>query len=179
MITKAKPKPKPLSTGRKGDLDSRRWVVVTLRNNGAAEAQFPLPVTVNCERIVFDRDTPVIAPAYYLDTISETILPKFVENGANADAGEKVRNEDQATFIGMKYQADIEEIPDEYQSIHKIEDFALMLNSEECPEEFEHVKNANFGQSSFGQLSYDFTRDMEAKLKPKPRAQKASAGSNS
>lgn len=176
MITKKKERPKPPSTGRKGDLDSRRWVVITLRNNGAAESQFPLPVTVNGERIVFDRDTPVIAPAYYLDTIENSILPRFVEK-TGVDEG-KVRNEDQAEFIGMQYKADIEEIPDEYQSIYKIEDFALMLQDPECPDEFAHLRSARFGQTSFGQLSYDFTASMEAKQASKPRA-KAGAGSNS
>ena len=55
----------PISKGVKGDLDPRRWVIITIRNNGASEAQFPLPVTINTQRIAFDRDEPVIAPAYY------------------------------------------------------------------------------------------------------------------
>ena len=150
---------KPLSTGKDGKLDSRRWVVITLRNNGASEAQFPLPVSVNCERIAFARDTPTIAPAYYLDTLDNAVLPRYVkkeESGQNQN-GNQVRSEDEADFVGLKYQVDIEEIPMEYQTVEGIEEFFHLTRDEECPEHLTHLRNCNFGQVSIGQLSYSWS----------------------
>ena len=162
----------PKSTGPKGDLDFRRWVIITLRNNGANEAQFPLPVTVNSERIIFGRDEPVIAPAYFLDTIDQCVLPKFEEIGST-DTVEKgqagqVKNEDNGKMVELKYNLDVTEIPTEYQTIKGIENFVDMLQDPECPPEWDSFSKARFGQSSFNQHNYAWSKLNESKLKGKP-----------
>jgi len=172
MIGVAPAKKKHLkSTGPKGELDYRRWVIITLRNNGAEEAQFPLPVTVNSERVAFGRDEPVIAPAYYLDTLDNCILPKY-EKVASTDTAQnqsqpsnQVKSEDDAMMIELKYQAEVTEIPMEYQTVDGIVAFAEMLKSPECPEEYEHLSRARFGQSSFNNHNYNWSKQNEAKSK--------------
>lgn len=156
----------PLSQGPKGNLDSRRWVIITIRNNGAQEAQFPLPVTVNTQRIAFDRDEPVIAPAYYLDTLDNTILPKYEEIPQSQKQG-RYKDEDQARLVELKYHADISEIEDKYQTCEAIMEFAKLLRTEECPTEYEQFKNrSRLGQVSFNRHNYEWSKQMEAKLNP-------------
>ena len=166
-----KPKP-PKSTGPKGDLDSRRWVIIAIRNMGAAEAQFPLPVTVNTQRIAFDRDEPVIAPAYYIDTLFNTVLPKYEEVSENDR-----RNgfTDQARLVEMRYPVDITEIPDEYQTVEGIIEFVKLINSDDCPMEFSELHNQlRLGQPSFNKHNYDWSNEVKEKLKPK-KATRATA----
>lgn len=159
MIAKLKHRrPIPKSQGPKGDLDSRRWVIITLRNNGANECQFPLPVTVNTQRIAFDRDEPVIAPAYYIDTIDSCVLPKYEKAPSKADGGNgQVRSEDDARMVELKYQADILEIDAKYQTPETIMDFVQLVNSDECPVELtEFNGRLRLGQASFNRLNYEW-----------------------
>lgn len=157
------------SQGPKGDLDPRRWVIITIRNNGAQEAQFPLPVTVNTQRVAFDRDEPVIAPAYYLDTLDNCVLPKYEEVPANAKNG----MEDQARLVELKYMADVDEIDEKYQTVDTIMDFVKLVRSEECPDEYHQFKGAlRLGQVSFNRHNYEWSDEVmgkiKAKEKPKP-----------
>lgn len=162
------------STGPNGDLDSRRWVILTIRNNGAAEAQFPLPVTVNTQRIAFDRDEPVIAPAYYLDTIDNCILPKYekITPGTRVtDAGGgQVHSEDDARMVEIKYTAETEEIPKKYQTVEGIVDYVKMVNSEDCPEDLKPYQyKLRLGQMSFNRLNYSWSDEVKEELNPKPK----------
>lgn len=181
MIGTLTPKKKhPKSTGPHGKLDARRWIIITLRNNGAQEAQFPLPVTVNSERIVFDRDEPVIAPAYYLDTIDNCILPKYESIGstdtvAHGQAGQ-VRSEDDAVMVELKYITEVTEIPDEYQTIEGIQEFVEMLHGPEVPPEFESLTKVRFGQTSFNQHNYAWSNMNKVKEKPKKPGRKTESG---
>ncbi len=143
------------SGGVKGDLDPRRWVVIIIRNNGAAEAQFPLPVSVNTERIAFDRDEPVIAPAYFLDTIDNAVLPKYEEiNNAEAKG-----LDDQARLVELHYSADVLEIPSRFQTSDTIMDFVkLVRDVKTCPVEFSQIAgNVRLGQSSFNRHNYEWS----------------------
>lgn len=150
------------SAGPKGDLDSRRWVIITVRNMGAQEAQFPLPVTVNTQRIAFDRDEPVVAPAYYLDTMYNTILPKYEE------IKNQTRDGDQARLVEMRYPVDITEIDMKWQTLEKIIEFVKLVNSEECPMELDEFKDRiRLGQASFNKHNYSWSEEVEAKLKSK------------
>jgi len=142
----------PISQGPKGDLDSRRWIIITIRNNGAQEAQFPLPVTVNTQRIAFDRDEPVIAPAYYLDTLDNCVLPKYEEIPKSA---REPGNDDQARLVELKYTAEISEIDDKYQTTDGIMEFARLLR-----------------------YNYEWSNEMQAKLKPKPQRKTSGATAN-
>jgi len=153
---------KSKSTGPKGDLDSRRWVIIIIRNMGAAEAQFPLPVTVNTQRISFDRDEPVVAPAYYISTLYNTILPKYEELKSPDPNG------DQARLVEMRYPVEIIEIPEKYQGIETIIDFVKAVNSEECPMEFSDFKGKlRLGQMSFNKHNYDWAKVVQDKNKLK------------
>jgi len=155
----------PISQGTKGDLDPRRWVIITVRNNGAQEAQFPLPVTHNTQRIAFDRDEPVVAPAYYLDTLNNCVLPKYEEIPAANNKG----LEDQARLVELRYSADVEEIEDKYQTVDTIMDFVKLVRSEECPEEYAHHQGAlRLGQVSFNRHNYAWSDQKKESNKPKP-----------
>lgn len=168
----------PISTGIKGDLDPRRWVIITIRNNGASEAQFPLPVTINTQRIAFDRDEPVIAPAYYLDTIDNTILPKYEEIPQSQQNTGSIRSNDQARLVELKYIAEITEIDDKYQTCEGIMEFAKMLRSEDCPVEYGNLKNkTRLGQVSFNRHNYEWSAEMTAKTKAKAQPQRKAVGS--
>jgi hypothetical protein len=163
------------SNGPSGNLDSRRWVIMTVRNNGANEAQFPLPVTVNTQRIAFDRDEAVVTPAYYLDTLDNCILPKYekIPAGARTHDGSSVQNEDDARMVEIKYSVDTEEIPKKYQTVDGIIQYVKMVNSEECPPELEGFKNRlRLGQMSFNKLNYDWSKLNEPKKKVSEPAKK-------
>jgi len=167
------------SGGRDGTLDMYRWVIITLRNNGAAEAQFPLPVTINTERISFDRDKPTIAPAYYLDTIANTILPRY-EAIVNPDqGGGKVRNEDSHVFAGLQYTADVDEIPDEFQTVETIDSFLELVGSEDCPPAYAGLRDMVMGQTSLNAYNYQHSAKMEAKLKEETKPKARSGNGNS
>jgi len=168
------------STGPNGDLDPRRWVIITIRNLGAAEAQFPLPVTHNTQRIAFDRDEPVIAPAYYLDIINDTILPKYEEIRDNQGDHGHIRNNDQARLVELRYPADVVEIDDKYQTTDAIVEFAKLLRTDDCPDRYEEFKNrTRLGQVSFNRHNHEWSREMKAKLTPKSQTQKKTVGSAS
>jgi len=158
------------SGGRAGDLDMYRWVVITLRNSGASEAQFPLPVTINTERIAFDRDMPTVAPAYYLDTIANTILPRYEAITHPDQGGGKVRNEDTHVFAGLQYSADVDEIPEEYQTVETIESFLELVHSEDCPPSYAGMRDMVMGQTSFNAFNYAHSDKIKAKNKPKARS---------
>jgi len=149
------------STGANGKLDSRRWIIMTIKNNGANEAQFPLPISVNTQRISFDRDEAVIAPAYYLDTLDNCILPKYekIPAGTRTADGSSVQNEDDARMVEIKYSVETEEIPDKYQTVDGIIEYVKMVNSDDCPQELEGFKNRlRLGQMSFNKLNYDWSQ---------------------
>jgi len=161
-------KKKLKSTGHDGKKDSRRWVIMTIRNNGANEAQFPLPVTVNTQRIAFDRDEPVVAPAYYLDTLDNCILPKYekVPEGAIQSSDGKVHNQDDARMVEIKYSIDVEEIPDKYQNVDAIIEYVKMVNSDECPEELTGIRGRlRLGQMSFNTLNYEWSEKNQGRKK--------------
>jgi len=155
-------KNKMKSAGADGKQDSRRWVIMSIRNNGANESQFPLPVTVNTQRIAFDRDEPVVAPAYYLDTLDNCILPKYekIPAGAPKDDGSgQVHNQDDARMVEIKYAVDVEEISDKYQTVDGIVEFVKMVNSDECPEDLtDHRGRLRLGQMSFNRLNYEWSK---------------------
>lgn len=155
----------PRSTGPKGDLDSRRWVILTVRNIGAQEAQFPLPVTVNTQRIAFDRDEPVIAPAYYIDTMYNAILPKYEELRGQDGRG------DQARLVELRYPVDITEIDEKWQTVDSIIEFVRLVNSEDCPIELQEFQNRlRLGQTSFNKHNYAWSDEVQAKKKKGSRA---------
>jgi len=147
----------PKSQGPKGDLDPRRWVIMTIRNSGASEAQFPLPVTHNTQRIAFDRDEPVVAPAYYVDVINDCILPKYEKVRQSTDAysgqgnGGQLENKDESRMVEIKYAVDIEEIDAKYQTVDTIIEFVKMVNSDDCPPEL----SAYQGELRLGQMSFN------------------------
>ena len=145
------------SQGRAGNLDSRRWVVITLRNSGASEAQFPLPVTINTERVSFGRDKPTVAPAYYLDTIANTILPRYEAITDPEQGGGKVRNEDSHIFAGLQYSADVDEIPEEFQTTETIESFIELVRGEGCPPAYAGLRDMVMGQTSFNAFNYQYS----------------------
>jgi len=155
------------SNGPSGNLDSRRWIIMTIRNNGANEAQFPLPVTINTQRIAFDRDEAVVTPAYYLDTLDNCILPKYekIPEGARQRDGSSVHNEDDARMVEIKYSVDTVEIPKKYQTVEGIIEYVKMVNSDDCPTELKSYQHRlRLGQMSFNKLNYDWS---DAN-KPKP-----------
>lgn len=172
----------PASTGVAGNLDSRRWVIAQLRNNGATDAQFPLPVTHNGQRVVFNRDELVIVPAYYLDILDDAALVRYEEVAAdprsNVAPGE-LRSTDQAKWVGLKYAVMTYEIPEKYQTIQGIWEFAELLQTdEELPPELEPFWGARLGQESFTQQNDSFSKMMEAKLNPKAKAKTTRSSSN-
>jgi hypothetical protein len=164
----------PKSTGQKGDLDSRRWVVLIFRNNGAQEAQFPLPVTVNTQRIAFDRDEPVVAPAYYLDTIDNCVLPKHEQT----PKAEREATGDDSRMVEIKYVVEVLEIDEKWQHVDKIMEFVRLVNSEDCPVDMvEFKKRIRLGQVSFNKHNYAWSEKVNGQSKSKQRASK-SANSN-
>lgn len=172
----------PASTGIAGKLDSRRWIIIQLRNNGATDAQFPLPVTHNTHRIVFNRDEMVIAPAYYLDVLKDACLLRYEEIPDSARkpvAKGQLESTDQASWVGLQYQVDIHEIPDKYQTMDGIWELAELLQSDEdLPPEIDVFWGARLGQSSFTKQNEQFSTMMTEKLKPKSRS-KPNANNNS
>lgn len=165
----AKPKP-PRSTGPKGDLDSRRWVIITIRNTGAQEAQFPLPVTINTQRIAFDRDEPVVAPAYYIDTLYNTILPKYEEMRGQDGKG------DQARLVELRYPVEITEIDQKWQTTDDIIEFVRLVNSEDCPIELENFKGSlRLGQVSFNRHNYEWSNHVKSLASKKKTGATANA----
>jgi len=167
----------PASTGLMGDLDSRRWIIIRLRNNGATDAQFPLPVTHNTHRIVFNRDEMVIAPAYYLDVIKDASLLRYEDvNEHPTVAKGQLQSTDQAVWVGLEYQVETHEIPEKYQSMQGIWEFAEMVMSEEdLPPELEPFRYARLGQQSYTKHNEDFDRMMQEKSK---KRQPANANNN-
>lgn len=165
------------STGPNGDLDSRRWVIMTLRNNGANEAQFPLPITVNAQRIAFDRDEPVVAPAYYVDTLDNCILPKYEKIAAGSVSGDgQVHNQDDARMVEIKYAVDLDEIDKRFQTVDGIVEFVKMVNSDECPESLMGFKHRlRLGQMSFNKANYDWSEINSGKKKEPKKVATTSA----
>jgi hypothetical protein len=99
---------------------------MTLRNSGAAEAQFPLPIGHNFSRVLFERDVPVLVPFFYRKSLSYASLPRFEQ--ARATQVGRVQSTDDVMMVPVGYQADVIEIPMEYQTLEGIEKFEQMLS---------------------------------------------------
>lgn len=149
--------------------DLRRWAILTLRNNGASESQFPLPVTHNGIRLVMERDVPVIAPAFYAEgALRGTALIRFEELGEKAAAnraGQRgVRSTDEVAMAELRYSADIVEIPAEYQSLEGIAQFEQLLESPaEIPAGYEDFAGAKIGVREIHPLSVQWDQELKAR----------------
>jgi len=156
---------------RKGDI--RRWVIMTLRNNGASEAQFPLPVTHNGLRVLFERDIPTIVPAFYYDQLGHASLPRF-ETAPKTLASMKngVKQTDDVVLVPVGYAADVEEIPDEFQTLEGIERFEqLMSHIDSAVDGYEEYVGIEIGMKDTSPHSAEWSQVMQAKLDAKAPVQ--------
>jgi hypothetical protein len=149
--------------------DIRRWVIVTLRNNGATEAQFPLPVTHNGIRVVLERDVPAIIPAFFLEIVKAATLPRY-EKATSVDQGTgKIRSTDDVILKPISYSADALEIPMEYQTLEGIEKLeGLLASPATAPAGFDHVVGAKIGTRETPPHSIAWDMALKAQQKPEP-----------
>lgn len=147
--------------------DIRRWVIVTLRNNGATEAQFPLPVTHNGIRVVLERDTPTIIPAFFLDVVKNATLPRY-EKATTVDKGTgRIRSNDDVVAKPIGYATDVLEIPMEFQTLEGIEKFETLLSSADTtPPGFDHVAGAKIGPRETPPHSMSWDMALKAAQQP-------------
>jgi len=150
--------------------DCRRWVIMTLRTNGAAEAQSPLPIGHNTIRVLFERDVPVIVPAFYYEQLKNASLPRFElptpGSRKQKDGGLRTTN-DTPEYRPIGYAADIVEIPMEYQTMEGIERFEDLLVSEEtAPVNFEFAVGAKIGVPDISEHSEAWSEAVKAMQKP-------------
>jgi hypothetical protein len=147
--------------------DVRRWVVLTLRSNGAAEAQFPLPVTPNGVRVLMEQDVPYILPAFYVNAIKACEIPRFTTRSTRKVEG-RIVNTDEGIYDPVGYRVDVCEIPAEYQTLEGIQKFEeLMADVKTAPAGFEDLVGTKIGVRSYPDLSVMYDAELKAKADAK------------
>jgi hypothetical protein len=145
--------------------DIRRWAILTLRNNGASEAQFPLPVTHNGIRLLMGRDTPTIAPAFFAEaSLKGTALVRFEETAAPRETTKGIRSVDEVSMSSLQYSADVLEIPAEYQTLEGIAEFErLLADPATAPSGYEDFVHTKIGVREMSPLSIQYDQELKAK----------------
>lgn len=151
--------------------DIRRWVIVTLRNNGASEAQFPLPVTHNGIRVLMERDVPVIIPAFFLENVKNAQIPRFESAGGSARRPEMhgaVKSSDDVRMVPVGYITTVCEIPMEFQTLDGISRFEELLSDPKtAPAGFEDYAHTKIGPKETPPLSIQYDAEL-TKTEQKP-----------
>lgn len=144
--------------------DIRRWVIVTLRNNGASEAQFPLPVVHNGIRVQMERDVPVIVPAFFLENVKNAQIPRFEYAGGKGlrqEINGAVKSSDDVRMVPVSYVTTVCEIPGEFQTLDGIARFEELLSDPKtAPAGFEDYTHTRIGPKETPPLSIQYDEEL-------------------
>lgn len=118
-----------------------RWVVAEINKTGNPAAQYPLPVTKQGIRALFELREPMVVPAYFVTDVGGLPVWTKDNNGNTIQESEK-------------YSFRIDEIDEQYQSIDGIRKFIE-----------ESEKNGSDINAEFGKLVIGLS-SMPQEMKP-------------
>jgi len=133
----------------KSKRDPNRWVVAEIIKTGNPAAQYPLPVSRQGIRALYELNKAMVVPAYFAEHVGG--LPTWSKN-----------SDGQTILDSEEYRFQTEEIDKEYQSIEGIRKFVA-----ECKDDKSDL-HAEFGAIKIGVSSIPEHMKKVAKPVEKP-----------